>query len=303
MSPFQRQQPMPSNYKALPSAGTRPGPNLDARSHEKLRSDTLSGQVDLVFTTVDPVHIGAGSHVVVDLGAGPRGTTLARSMIVVTAADGSFVPVIPGSSIKGAVRSLCEAIAGGCDLTAPCRPKCVTCCIFGHADQTSAFASRVGFDDAYPRSSAEAQDRMAFTNLRMPYQPRKRAGRRIYSPPVDVGRADVPYEIIDKGLDLLSRMQFLNMSEAELGLVFLALGLDQSFCLRVGGGKFGGLGRVRVTAPRVSLRKGYRSPAPSVLEGSSATGIVTRTAGAAEKGMDQRARGVLTTLRNTLAPR
>ncbi|MBX3249958.1 MAG: hypothetical protein KF901_22460 [Myxococcales bacterium] len=201
--------------------------------------------------TIDAVHVGSGAPVLYEEIV--RGTTVSISN------DGDFVPVIPGASLKGAVRNVAELLLGG---GAPDDRDVASTAVgdlFGYADDRakSALAARVGFDDALPVAGEPA---LGIARLPHPFQPRKAAGRRIYGPPAGVLRTDVPYEVIPSGERFRTRLHLVNVSDAELGAVLTCLGLDGTFNLRVGGGKFAGLGRVRCEAVEAWVRRGYESP-------------------------------------------
>jgi hypothetical protein len=63
---------------------------------------------------------------------------------------------------------------------------------------------------------------------------------------------------IKSGAELPLRIHFLNLSEAELGVLLTALGLhpDHPFPIKLGGGKPVGLGSVQIILNRVTLLQG-----------------------------------------------
>lgn len=267
----------------LPQLGSPAfGLPLEERGHERLREDRLSGALELELTAVDDLHVGSGSSEIYDDRNGP---VLVRSTMVNLHGGTVLVPVVPGSSLKGVVRTLTEAVAGGCGDIRGCG-RCVSCGLFGHAGRET-FAGRVGFEDAAPRGEPQ----MALRRLPMPRKPIKANGRRLYSQPEVIAPGEVPYEAIAKGSVLHGRMNLINLREEELGLVLRALGVDGSFPIRVGGGKFGGLGRCAVRVVGARLRRGYRKPLPEVLDAAGSAALVQRALQAYRP--DARAAGVL----------
>jgi len=264
----------PANYRLLPDGPRVAAEDERQRSHELLRDDRLSGHLYLRVVTVDPVHVGSGAPARVEL-YDTDSAEIARGMVVRKDAAGRPVPVFPGASLKGAARSLCEALGGGCRLAERvCQPRCVTCGLFGHADNGGAYAARVGFDDAVPEDADEALDCCGAARLPVAYQPRLEKGRRIYGRPAGRPRAEVPYEVVAQGVVFGTRLTLRNLTRPELGLVCLALGLDGTFLPRIGGGKFAGLGRVRYEVAGGLLREGYREPRPRRLEQEAAGELV-----------------------------
>lgn len=272
----------------LPQASSpHHGLGLADRSHERLRTDRLSGVVELVLQAVDDLHVGSGSGEIFDDRNGPL---LARSMMLNTRGGTVLVPVVPGSSLKGVVRTLVETVAGGCGDIRGCG-RCVSCGMFGHAGRESSFAGRVGFDDAEPVGDAETGLRW----LPMPRRPLQQSGRRVYSQPELAVRGEVPYEVIPSGTELRGRMSVTNLREDELGLVLRAMGADGSLQIRLGGGKFGGLGRCQIRVTGARLRRGYRRPGIEVLDEAATVVLVKRAVEAYY--LDARANAVLGQIR------
>lgn len=250
----------PPNYVALPAAARQQAEDLSGRSHDVARADRLSGVLALHIEGIDPLHVGTGDWETWEIDETKRELVLRTATQSMTV-DGETlaVPVIPGASLKGAIRTLCEAIAGGCALEQPCRGPCVICGLFGKADREGAFAGRVGFGDAHPEDPGAAFEAVGLARLPEGRQPRKRTGRRLYVPQ-KASEARMPYQVVAPGIPFHAELLLANVTEAELGLVLLALGVDGTFNPRIGGGKYAGLGRVRVTAVGGRIRRGYRQP-------------------------------------------
>lgn len=199
---------------------------------------------------------------------GDANRQIVRGSVLVWNEDGDLVPVIPGSGLKGVVRSLAEALLGGGSPfdDAEVATSAVGC-LFGYVDR-DAYAGRVAFEDALPDEGAA--DRVGITRLPVAFPPRVSRGRRIYGPPRQLGPATVPYEVTAAGVRFRTQLHFVNLTEPELGLVLLCLGIDGTFEIRVGGGKFAGLGRVRVEVGGARKRQSYREPRAERLDASQA---------------------------------
>lgn len=265
MRPGDQRAPPPASV-FLPEARRGQGPPESERSHDRLHAGRWTGVFALRWTTVDALHIGSGAPTLREL---RDGVEVARAMVLMQVGE-DRVPVIPGSSLKGSTRSLAEALLGGCKLEGQCQPLCATCSLFGYAYRREHFASRVSFADALP----QAEVAEGLVRLPQAYAPRKAGGRKVYAPPRAQLPGRVPYEVIAKDQSFLGELQVQNLSDQELGLVLVCLGLgqkeDRRFSLRVGGGKFAGLGRLRCAVTRLILRSGYRAPRGERLEGAAA---------------------------------
>jgi hypothetical protein len=97
---------------------------------------------------------------------------------------------------------------------------------------------------------------------------------------------------IKSGAELPLRIHFLNLSEAELGVLLTALGLhpDYRFPIKLGGGKPVGLGSVQIILNRVTLLQGAdalkatgRLGQSQTLVGDALDKFTTRCAQAADK--------------------
>lgn len=295
--PGDRGDAPPPSYTILGSVGRIEGPRIEDRPHDRVDPKKLSGALDLRFTTLDPLHMGSGASNFWDFGR-QGGEKLARDIVVQWQGEVE-APLIPGASLKGAVRSIAEALGGGCDLRdARCEPACAICAIFGHLRREGGYLGRVGFDDAYPPDPREAAARIGAVLGPTPFQPRVSKGRRIYGVnprPLD---APVPYVVVDRGVSFIGRLHLHNVTPPELGLVLLASGVDGSFRLRIGGGKFANLGRIRTEVTGGTLRRTYARPTPDRLDAAEA-GQIAREAMDAVK-LSARAQEIWKTLQATL---
>lgn len=164
-------------------------------------------------------------------------------------------PVIPGSGIKGAVRTFAEAL-GPCCLEGNCRNDlllCPCCTLFG----TLGFQGRVAFTEAV--STAELKT--AKLPLPVRWGGKNQGGRRFYWHDnceswvhSDIGSVE-RLEVILPPAEFLTTCYFQNLRDEELGFLFLAIGVppDNKFSLKLGGGKNRGLGSVTISTQEIIL--------------------------------------------------
>lgn len=183
------------------------------------------------------------------------------------AARAAAEPVIPGTGIKGAVRSLFELLSFSCDpLDSAHRCKsrecCDACSVFG----LLGWSGRVSFGDARPVPSDGV--RITVKKVPVPWKPdpEKTAGAfRIY----DLNEASMldnerrcqvkrPKELAREVYSgrFESTATFWNLTDEELGRLLYAMGAGEAetgFHLRLGSAKYDGKGAVRVTPLELRL--------------------------------------------------
>ena len=189
--------------------------------------------------------------------------------------------VIPGTGIKGAVRSVVEAISNSCVLQAHYKEKvprshracrgvkqgqerraelCPACRLFG----TTGYRGRVYFSDAVPVGDVQTET-IKIADL---WPPKMDKGRKFYQtkefqPQQDM-RPQKNYrfiEVVPKGTRFKATLFFDNATTAEMGLLVRALGLtvhpekegsvDYAFPIKIGGAKPRCLGSVYFRPKRI----------------------------------------------------
>jgi hypothetical protein len=188
--------------------------------------------------------------------------------------------VLPGSGLKGAVRTVFELLSFSCDPLAQghCRPDvcCEACSLFG----LLGWSGRVSFGDAVPVGAVE----VATAKVPVPWKPdaastkgefrfydfddAREPAREPASGPRDrrpgTARPVRPKVLVREVFrgEFETRMTFWNLTAVELGRLLLSLGVGSDsgsdpsvrFLLRVGGAKYDGKGAVAVTPSRFLLR-------------------------------------------------
>lgn len=311
-------------YDFVPFPKGRPDRKQGA-GQDKLDARLLSGTLELTLHTLTPVHVGLGYSDFIKAGDQEYLAALQASKPIREGDTTRRRYLIPGSSIKGAVRSIVEAITRSCIRITQSRHRpyipqgyggcmsvndlCIACRLFGAQD----YQGHVSFEDAVaPRGSLVLLGTpLLWTPARggrgLPprYLERDRAkGRKFYRHARPPSGAD-PRACIKSGAKLPLRIHFLNLSEAELGVLLTALGLhpDHPFPIKLGGGKPVGLGSVQVKCQRINLLQGAdalkatgRLGQARTLVGSDLEAFVARCANAASALIDDDALGELETI-------
>ncbi|MDT7961249.1 MAG: RAMP superfamily CRISPR-associated protein [Armatimonadota bacterium] len=319
-------------YDFVPFPKRRPDRKKGA-GQDKLNPCLLSGTLELTLHTLTPVHVGSGYSDFIKADDREYLAALQASKPVREDDTTRRRYLIPGSSIKGAVRSIVEAITRSCvrvtrvktqlipDEYAPCdrrkeykrsdgkKELCLACRLFG----AQGYQGHVSFEDAVaPKGSLVLLDTpLLWTPARGGHglpprylQGNQARGRKFYRharPPSGVD----PRACIKSGAELPLRIHFLNLSEAELGVLLTALGLhpDHRFPIKLGGGKPVGLGSVQIILNRVTLLQGVdalkatgRLGQAKTLAGDDLNDFLTQCANAADELIDDDALGELKTI-------
>lgn len=243
--------------------------------HDKLHSDRLHGSISLSLKVQTAVHVSTG---VVALGedVGQR-TPLIKTMI-----EGeSRVLMIPGSSLKGVVRSVYEAITNSTlavvtgkykdkipNERLPCRNKkqlCPASRVFGALD----WQGLIHFTDAKCEKAASVTGFMPSLYRPRPDQRRayfmrgKAVGRKFYyhaAQAVSGGDRGIPVQQAGTEYTFTTKLHFRNLTAAELGTLLIILGQDSKYplALKVGGGKPVGMGTMTATITEIERAQNLR---------------------------------------------
>ncbi len=231
--------------------------------HDKWLPNRLTGNLILTLETPPGQFVSPGTGQL-SLTRGEGGEVVAQQV-----ARAAGTPVIPGSGIKGAVRTIFELLSFSCNPFGPrsaaCdkRDCCEACSLFG----LMSWSGRAGFGDAKPSSPGSVQVKVA--KLPIPWLPRPEKTRgefRLY----DLREAeqfDRDRRVWTKRSKELSRevfsgefetrLNFRNVSWEELGRLLLCMGLGTDdrtrFALRLGGVKYDGKGAVLVRPRSLQL--------------------------------------------------
>ncbi len=224
--------------------------------HDRFTGD--SGRLDLRLQVVsDYLYVGGGQFELKTIGGREQ------AYYAFARRDGQLV--IPGSSLKGAVRSVLEAISNSCvsqrhrservrSTHAVCNsdgPVCAACRLFG----TTRCRGRIHFSDAVPVGQVNGE----VIKIAELWPPQNTRGRKFYRSG-RMRRLDLTpaknhrfIEAVPKDSRFAVSLYFENVRPAEMGLVLRSMGLDlgaggrvvQAFPIKVGGAKPRCLGAVR----------------------------------------------------------
>lgn len=239
------QEPKPYDFVPLPDRVERTKP----AGHDGFKRGLLSGAITGEFIARTPVHVASGN---IELTGNDR-VPLVRAHFRT-----SGKVAIPGSSLKGVVRGITEALTRSCVRVQsraardrlprgfnPCEIRdehsglCPACRLFG----------AMGYQGQVRCADAALIDGRIGTilapslfgprmNARLYYDQRGNVkGRKFYFHG-QPAKGNVPLEVCDVGSRFLLRMDFANLTEAELGVLFVALGQGAlPFALKLGGAK------------------------------------------------------------------
>lgn len=222
-----------------------------ARSAAPHREAGLRGRLLLTLTTKSPLHVGSGSPLVL----GRERPRLVAGVAAVRVDGGHIIPIIPGSSLKGAVRAVAEAVTPSCERasvagarTSPCRTAdalCPACRAFG----APGWRSTIGFGDLGPRDGVTLREQRVAQRYSHGNAPRR--GRRLYRPEPEEPQPqrEETLAVVPEGSHFSGAIYLDGTDMTGLGLTLLALGIAPHGVpyLRLGGGKNRGLGIVEVT--------------------------------------------------------
>jgi CRISPR/Cas system CSM-associated protein Csm3 (group 7 of RAMP superfamily) len=224
---FEPTAPKPYGFVQLPEGHVE---RKKPAGHATYQPGTLSGSLRGVLVVRSPIHVASGQLEQTDDPHYPLVKAHVRS---------AGYAVVPGSSLKGCIRSIVEAITASCVRitrvqrnqlpreTQGCSRKeslCLACRIFGS----------MGYQGLVRFSDAVLTERETEISTAPPlYMPRKREGL-YYRNRMVVGRkfyhhgrpasGEVPLEVCPEGSRLAFTLDFDNLKKAELGVLLLALG-------------------------------------------------------------------------------
>jgi len=237
--------------------------------HDRYFIDHIHGTIKLTLTVKTAVHISTG---IVALGTDVG----SASALIKTMMQGTERQLtIPGSSLKGVVRSMYETITNSTLAVVtgkyrnmmpserlPCKDKrklCPASLLFGALD----WQGLVQFSDAKCQKASSVTGFMPSMYRPRPQEGRayldgrgKAVGRKFYfhaAKAVDGGQRGVPIQQAGTEYTFTTQIQFMNLTQAQLGTLFIVLGQDEQnpLTLKVGGGKPIGMGTMTITVTSI----------------------------------------------------
>lgn len=277
--------------------------------HDRYSQTGYHGTLQLSLKVKTALHVSTG---ITAMGS----DVASRVPLIKTMTQGqSKQLIIQGSSLKGCVRAIYEAITNSTLAVVsnryrqqmprerlPCRHKdslCPASQVFGALD----WQGLVHFTDARCTSASSVTGFMPSL-----YRPRPEreayfdskgnaVGRKFYHharEAIDGGNRGTPVQQAGTEYTFKTALQFLNLSQAQLGTLLIALGQDAAhpMALKLGGGKPVGLGTVQVQVSEAEVTQDVRDrytqytvPEAAKLTGESLTTFIQASVKAAH---DQR---------------
>ncbi|WP_099834633.1 RAMP superfamily CRISPR-associated protein [Synechococcus sp. 65AY6Li] len=275
--------------------------------HAKFHPDKLHGTLFLTLTVQTALHISTG-HLALGSDVGVNGIPVLKTMT--TTPDGRLK--IQGSSLKGAIRAMYEAITNStlAVITSrykdripperqPCRQKerlCPASRVFGALN----WQGLVEFRDAVATGIGSGGGSLPPLYRPRPDQRRayfengKAVGRKFYYThrrALQGHQKGTPTQQAAQNTVFKTQIHFKNLTPAELGTLFTVLGQDPNhpMLLKVGGGKPVGLGSLQVTLDKIEQPRNlkerysrYDPPQADTLEGEALKAFVQKQIQAAQ---------------------
>lgn len=244
--------------------------------HDKYLPQHCHGTLHLKLTVRTPLHVSTG---VVATGedVNKRSIPLIKTM---ETRDNQQL-IIPGSSLKGAIRSVYEAATNSTLGVVgrekgrvprdrfPCRDKtklCPASRVFGAMD----WQGLISFNDAKCEKTQFAVGFMPSlygpdTRRKAYYKGKYIAGRKFYynfSRAVDKGQnRGIPVQQAGTEYIFTTKINYKNLTEAELGTLLVILGQDKknAIALKIGGGKPIGMGTVTIEITELEYYQNIRA--------------------------------------------
>lgn len=248
-------------------------------THDRFDSRRLTGQMELSFIVVSRyLFVGSGDYEI-DLNI-PLDRPVDRPDAWHTFYRRNGQICVPGSTIKGAIRAILEAISNSCVSQyernrgiklkehQPCQFKdkesslCPGCRLFG----TTGYRGRVHFSDFLPQGELKVE----IVKIGILWEPRRpdSGKRRFYEgktfQPAKDSRPERGYQFLEavkENTVFSGTLSFENVSKEELGLIFYAMGwktnaqeVEIAFAPKIGGAKPRCFGSVRFDYRSTRLR-------------------------------------------------
>jgi CRISPR/Cas system CSM-associated protein Csm3 (group 7 of RAMP superfamily) len=222
------------------------------------RFQHINGRLDGVLVARSPVHVASGL-------LEPR--TDRQYPLVKAQFRVNGQPAIPGTSLKGCIRSILEAISSSAvtatraQIPREAQPSRAN----DNLDVAQRLFGAMGYQGQVRFSDVVAEtDMLKIEPTTQLFRPRREAlqayydgrqvkGRKFYMHG-ELAKGDLPLETCPVGTRFVFRVDFANLTAGELGLLLIALGLGEPrFWPKLGGGKPACLGTVEVVERTLSL--------------------------------------------------
>lgn len=258
--------PLPKPYDFVPLPGR--GRGQQPAGHHRYDSQNYSGRLTATVIARSPVHVASGLLEK----SGNRKHPLVKAHFRT-----GGQPAIPGTSLKGCIRSIVEAITSSSvqvaqrmrNIPEDYRPaqlnperNQITLDVAQRIFGAQGYQGMVCFRDAVlitgttvPVTSPQLF-RPRSDQADIYFDGRQPRGRKFYMHG-EPAEGNLPLEACDKGSRFELRMEFANLAAGEIGLLLVALGLgERRFCPKLGGAKPACLGTIEISEPKLLACRG-----------------------------------------------
>ena len=253
-------EPKPFAFVPLPDQVKRGKPT----EHDSYRQNRTTGKIYGTIKALTPIHVGSG---IIDFGKHVN----QQVELIKSAFRSKGEIVIPGSSLKGAIRSVVEAISESCicktKVSLPRGPLaqfreckrnnrneliCIACRMFG----AMGYQGNIAIQDA-PHIQGDIVTKRVPILERPRHPSRDEQGRpmRKFYKHGEVATGSTAFEACEVGSTFQFSVKIDNLSYAEWGLFFTALGEhpEHPFNIKIGGAKPRCFGSVEFNIHKIQL--------------------------------------------------
>lgn len=228
-------------------------PFLPMKEYTETGSET--GKINIKVETLTPIHISSG-HLE------EENDLLYKQFIRL-----NNIPIIPGTSLKGCIRTIAEAVSYSCYLKSKGvdhkkfsqykfdkNNNCIICNMFGAMGKRS----KIRFGDLYINET-DVKEKLSILKIPQFHNPRpdtplyyqdgKYKGYKFYHHGDNkiLEKGKVAYEFIDKGATFEGSIWFENMTKFQVNLLCFSLGLNGSIQPKLGYAKPAYYGSIKIT--------------------------------------------------------
>jgi hypothetical protein len=260
---------MTHSFEFIPFPDKAPS-RKNITGHDRLYADRYHGSLTLRLTALTPVFISSGITAL--------GSDVGESapLLKVMGQDAQGHPILQGTSIKGCVRSLYEAIthsnvgAGSTLVPEAVAPRRKVARKDDKLTPAELVFGAMGFQGLVSIADAVGDRALEMGYLPPMFLPRSGNGRKFYrhttaanpsTNPNDATQPEKPPSPIQQapvGTVFTTRLQFQNLTLPQVGALLVALGQDPNypFVLKLGAGKGKGKGSISVAVAQAQMIKG-----------------------------------------------
>lgn len=215
----------------------------------------ISGRMEVELEVVTPLHIWSGK-------LGEKDEFIYKEFIKY-----NNNPIIPGTSLKGCVRTIAEIVSNSCvkgynkefskeknDM----KNNCIICQTFGYASGKYSLKSRVRFTDFIMQKG-----NMEYKNIPKLFKPsentclkdNKYKGYKFYLNSREVKTGTIPIEVAGVGSIFKGQVFFEDITEEQYKLLCFSLGLGEDLYFKLGYGKPCNYGTVKARCVGIDFLK------------------------------------------------